>query len=200
MSAAERAYRLLLRAYPAAFRAEFGQDMAMAFRDQRRAYGAGVVRFWTDTLWDVARSAPTLRLEALRVRLTRDTQTGDDKMKPMAILAILVGALEAINAMAEGFAGGLVNRGVASLTALTFAIAAGVLLVIAGFQLLRRSPGAASLARGSAAACLAVFVIISFATPMLSIFSTILGIGFPIALLLFLYLTRGRGQSVARTA
>jgi hypothetical protein len=200
MSVAERAYRLLLRAYPAEFRAEFGREMALVFRDQHRENGAGAVRFWAATLWDVALSAPTLRLAALRVKWNRDTQIGEGKMKPMAILAILIGAMEAINALAEGLAGGLVNRDAASLAALTFAIVAGVLLVVAGIQLLRRSSGAASLARAAAVACLAVFVIITLATPMLSIFSTILGIGFPIALLIFLYWARGRGQSVARTA
>jgi len=200
MSAAERAYRLLLRAYPAAFRAEFGREMALVFRDQHRDRGAKTVAFWSATLWDLARSAPTLRLEALRASWHTNTQTGEGKMKPMAILAILIGAMEAVNALAEGWAGGLVSREVSSLAALTFAVAAGVLLVVAGVQLLRRSPGAAALARGAAVACLAVFVIITLATPMLSIFSTMLGIGFPIALLLFLFWTRGRGQSVPTTA
>lgn len=200
MSVAEHAYRQLLRAYPAGFREEFGREMALVFRDQHRECGASAVRFWAAILLDVARSAPPLRLEALRERWDTDTQTKEGKMKPMAILAILIGAIEAVNALAEGWAGGLVNRDGSSLAALTFAVAAGVLLVVAGVQLLRRSHAAMALARGAAVACLAVFVIITLAKPMLSVFSTLLGIGFPIALLLFLFWTRGRGSSVPRTA
>jgi hypothetical protein len=200
MIAAERAYRMLLRAYPAGFRAEFGREMALVFREQHRECDARAVSFWAATLWDVARSAPQLRLEELRVRLNRDTQTEEGKMKPMAILAILIGAFEAVNALAEGWAGGLVNRDASSLAALSIAVAAGVLLVVTGVRLLRRSSGAAALARGAAVTCMAVFVLITLTQPMLSIFSTIFGIGFPIALLLFLHWTRGREPSVPTTA
>jgi hypothetical protein len=198
MIAAERVYRLLLRAYPAEFRNGFGKEMVLLFREQHRECDDGVVRFWTATIWDIARSAPTLRMQVLRERWNSDTQTAEGTMKPMAILAMLIGAMEAMNALAEGWAGGLANRDGSSPAALAFAVAAGALLVVAGVQLLRRSARAASQARGAAVACLAVFVIITLAAPMLSIFSTILGIGFPIALLLFLY--RGKGQSVASTA
>lgn len=199
MSAAERAYGLLLRAYPAEFRLAYGREMMLVFRDQRRELAATPVSFWAATLWDVARSAPALWLEVSRARWDRDIQTKGVKVKPMAILAIVIGAIEAVNALAETWAGGLVNRDAYWLVALTIAVAAGVLLVASGVRLLRQSPGATALARGAAVTCLAVFVVITFSKPMLSIFSTILGIAFPIALLLFLR-TRGRGRSVPRPA
>jgi hypothetical protein len=200
MSAAERAYTLLLRAYPAEFRAAFGREMALVFRDQRREVGASGVRFWAAVVWDVARSAPALRVEALRARWDRGIQTEEGTMKPMAILAVLIGALEAVNALAEGWGGGVMNRDGYSLVAGTMGAVAGALLVAAGIALLRRTPGAAAWARGAAITCLAVFVFIGLVTPRMSIVATLLGIGFPIALLLFLRWTRGRGPSVPMTA
>ena len=77
---------------------------------------------------------------------------------------------------------------------------AGALLVTSGIALLRHAPGAAAWARGAAITCLAVFVFIGLVTPRLSIVATMLGIGFPIALLLFLRWTRGRGPSVPTMA
>lgn len=64
-------YRLLLGAYPPAFRAAYGREMAQLFRDQRRAAAVGdhpVLGFWAAVVWDVVRSAPALRLDALRAR------------------------------------------------------------------------------------------------------------------------------------
>jgi hypothetical protein len=58
----DRAYRLLLAAYPPKFRQQFGQEMAQVFRTCCRASydssGArGVLRLWLPTLWDWAWSA-----------------------------------------------------------------------------------------------------------------------------------------------
>ena len=61
MSAAERAYRLLLRAYPAAFRAAYGREMTQLFNDRRRDASSARGQFWAAMLADVARSAPTMR-------------------------------------------------------------------------------------------------------------------------------------------
>jgi hypothetical protein len=72
---------------------------------------------------------------------------------------------------------------------------AGVLLLTSGVALLRRTPGAPEWARGAAIACLAVFALIGLVPGRLSIFSMMLGIGFAIALLLFLRLHGGRGAS-----
>ena len=193
MSAAERTYQLLLRAYPAGFRAAYAREMTLLFRDQRREPDARGVRFWAELLWDVARSAPALRVEALRARWDRDIQPEEGTMKPMAILAVLIGAFEALNSLVEAWAGGVVNGDGYSLMWGILGAVAGALLLASGIALLRRATGAAAWARGAAVTCLAVFVFIDLVHPRMSILATVLGIGFPIALLLFL--RWGRGQS-----
>jgi hypothetical protein len=195
VTAAERAYRLLLRAYPADFRVAFGREMELGFRDRRREAGRSNLSFWLAMLWDITRSAPSLRLEEARARWSADIQIEEGKVKPMAILAILVGAAEAVNAMAEGWFGGIVNHAGYSLAGGAMGTVAGVLLVAAAIALLRRSPGAVAFAQAAAIACLAVFVSVRLLRPMFSILSTMLGIGFPIVLLLFLRWSRGRGPS-----
>ena len=55
-------YHLLLRAYPRAFREEYGEDMAQLFRHQLRDESAW--RVWPRTLLDAVLTAPSLRLEA----------------------------------------------------------------------------------------------------------------------------------------
>ena len=65
---AERAYALLLRAYPPQFRAAYEREMALCFRDLVRDAGAPGMGFWMMIVADVARSAPALRFDALRAR------------------------------------------------------------------------------------------------------------------------------------
>ena len=199
MSAAERVYRLLLRAYPAGFRAEYGREMVLVFRDRRREAAARGIRFWWDMIWDVARSAPALRLDAFRIRWEGDIQTGEEKMRTMAILAVLIGVTEAANALAEGWAGGIANGGF-WLAGIILTVVAGTLLVVAGVAMLRRAPGAVPWARAAAITCLTVVVLIRLLQPWMSIFATLLGIVFPIALLLFLWWTRRRRPSAPSTA
>lgn len=195
MTAAQRAYRLLLRAYPAGFRNAYGREMALVFRDQYQEEGVSRVRFWAGIIWDVVRSAPALRSEVLRAWWERDTQTEEGVMMTMAILAILTGAIEAVNALQEVWGGGMVKHYGWSLVGGTMGLVAGALLLTSGIALLRRSPDARALARGAAITCLAVFVLIGLVKPIASYFATMLGIGFPIALLLFLRWTGRRGQS-----
>ena len=102
---AERVYRLLLRAYPAAFRAVYEREMTLVFRDQCREPGAGTLRFWMAVVWDVAQSAPALRVEAWRARGGEDTQTPGAIMKIGAMLAVLVGVFVALGAAVDGVAG-----------------------------------------------------------------------------------------------
>jgi hypothetical protein len=59
--------------------------------------------------------------------------------------------------------------------------------------LLRGSPGAVPMARGAAITCMAVFFLISYVLPMMGYFAQILGMGFPVILLLYLW--RGRGEA-----
>jgi hypothetical protein len=179
MSAAERFYRVLLRAYPAEFRAEFSAEMTRAFRDLRRERNGTGVRFWLAIFSDVLKSAPELRVQSL----------GESSG---AHFAILIGALEVVNSLAEAWAGGIVRGGGASLAGGTIAALAGALIVASAIALLRGTPRAAAYAQGAAITCLAVFLGIALMRPMFSGLATLLGIGFPIAMLVFLFSTRGR--------
>jgi hypothetical protein len=202
MRTAERAYGILLRAYPAAFRAAYAREMSLAFRDLRRAYGGSGVRVWAEIVWDMARSAPALRLEASHARWNRNTQTGEGTIMKMtmAVLAILIGVVDAVNALVEGRAAGMANLDGFALLSLTMVVLAGILLLASGITLLRGSPGAVGLSQAAALTCLAAFALIFLLYPTLSIFANILGFGFPIALLLFLRLGRGRGSSAPMMA
>lgn len=199
MSAGERAFGLLLRAYPMEFRAAYGEEMRLIFRDQRRA-GMGGARFWTECALDVARSAPALRIESWHSRRYTHIQLTEriPMRKTMAILAILIGAVEATNALVEGRAASAAGLDGSSIVAVTLAVVAGVLLLASGIAQSVRSTKAPMLSLSAAITCLAVFTLVGIVLPRMSIFSTILGIGFPIVLLLFLRL--GGGQPGRATA
>jgi hypothetical protein len=205
------AYRLLLRAYPAAFRASYGPEMTQLFRDQlrdrRRTGGAPArVGFWAAVLWDVARSAPVLRLEAARARWSarqRGPQHGGPHLQPeggtmtakrtMAVVTVLAGAFELANTGAEVWAGRDGRSGDGWQLAMVLAALMGALLLTAGIALLRRGPGPERAARAAALACLALVVTLQFTFPFMSIFSRLLGVGVPLALL---FVTRRRDPSV----
>lgn len=199
MSAAEWVYRLLLRAYPAEFRAAYGREMVLIFRDRRRVTARGI-RFWWEMAWDVARSAPAQRLDAFRIGGEGDIQVREGKMRTMAILTVLIGGAEAANALIEGWAGGIANGSGFWLAGVILTVVAGALLLVAGIAMLRRSPGAVQWAQAAAVACLTVVVLVRLVHGWMSIFGTILGIVFPIALLLYLRRTRGRGSSAPTMA
>jgi hypothetical protein len=68
--AADRAYALLLYAYPKAFRYEYGPHMTQLFRDcyraeEKRKGVFGRLRLWLSILVDVIQSAPKERLDNL---------------------------------------------------------------------------------------------------------------------------------------
>jgi hypothetical protein len=70
MLRAQRFFRLMLLAYPRAFRREFGLDMAQVFRDcyraEKRTGGSlGVWRLWLLTLLDLLKAAPQEHLDNL---------------------------------------------------------------------------------------------------------------------------------------
>jgi hypothetical protein len=113
--------------------------------------------------------------------------------KTMAILSILIGAIETVNGLVEGWAAARVGLDASAIVVVALVVAAGILLVASGLALASRSARAPALSLAAAITCLAVFVLIGVALPRMSIFSMMLGIGFPIALLLFLRF--GRGQS-----
>lgn len=196
MSAAERTYAMLLRAYPAAFRVAYGREMLLVFRDQRRE-GARGPAFWAATLWDIVRSAPPERADALRRHWGRDIHLGGTKMKIMASLAVLIGALEIVNTLLEATARGLAGRSSIGLASIALAVVAAVLLVAAGVALLARTRGAATLARAAAFACLVVFAAIAAIRPIFSILATLVGVAFPALFLVVLYRKSGRDRPAA---
>lgn len=63
MSREVRLYRQLLRVYPASFRVEYADEMARLFAEQlddaaRSGHRLAVLRLWTDSLIDIAMTAP----------------------------------------------------------------------------------------------------------------------------------------------
>jgi uncharacterized membrane protein len=192
MSAAERTFELFLRAYPTEFRAAYGREMMLFFRDQRSAGASGLL-FWAVCAWDVARSAPALRVESWQSRWQRDIQSSEGvaMRMTMAVLSILIGAIEIVNALIEGRAATAVGMDPAAVTAVSFIVVAGILLVAAGIAQLVRSTRAPAVTLVAAATCAAVFALILVLSPRMSIFSTMLGIGYPIVLLIFMQLGRG---------
>ena len=64
MSAADKAYQLLLRVLPSELRRDFGDDMAQLFRDQRRSFAGdpvGMMSLWVAATGDVLREAVSAR-------------------------------------------------------------------------------------------------------------------------------------------
>ena len=191
MSTDDRIYRVLLRAYPEEFRSAFADEMALAFRDRRREMRARPVRFWLTILLDVARSAPSLRLEASTGRAAGHLQFKEGTMKTMAIVATVVGLFVGLSASMEAWIGGVMNHDRFSLAGGSMGFVAGLFLAYAAIATLRRRPGSELMLQRAATACLAAFGAVWLLRPMLSIASTGLGIMFPIVLLFFLRTRRG---------
>jgi len=190
-SRAERAYDLLLRAYPADFRAAYGREMTLVFRDLVRERGAATADLWLEILSDVARTAPTLYAESLRARWNQNVRVEEGRMKPMGILAVLIGLVQTAGAVVE-----LTAPTTFPAYTVLLAVAVGILLVVAGIALVRRSPRAAQLSTVAAVSWLALVAIVRVVHPWMSIFSMLLGVVFPIALLGFLWARRA-GSSIA---
>jgi hypothetical protein len=193
---AERAYALLLRAYPQEFRATHGREMTLCFRDLVRDAGAPGMAFWMMIVADVARSAPALRFDALRARRSSNVRPEGGQMKTMGILAVLIGVTQIANATIELTAGGAALATFPRFTVL-LAIAVALLLVAAGIALVRRSPRAPSLATLVAASWLVLVVITRAVHPWMSVFTLMLAVVFPVALLVFVWMGRGRGRASA---
>ena len=192
MRAEERVYGWLLAAYPAAFRAAYGREMRLLFRDRRRevaAAGGSVAGFWAEMLADVLRSAAPLRLETIRA--TGHTLAKEVGMLVMGILAIIVGVLEGLGAGVEVRAAVQHGDWMSSwMFGSSMGLVAAGLLLSAGVSLLRRSPGAVPLARGAAITCIVVTVMLGWVIPMMGYFALLIGIGYPVVLLS--WLRRGR--------
>ena len=115
-------------------------------------------------------------------------------MKAMAIFALMVGAFEVMNSLVE-VRYGLANPGGSALMIGAVGTLAGASLLVAAIALLRGTSGATTLARAAAYACLAVFGLVAIVSPLFSILATLLGVGFPIALILFFVISGRRGGS-----
>lgn len=186
---AERIYRLLLRAYPADFRAKYGGEMLLLFRDQCREGGASL-RFWSAVMSDVARSAPALRAESWRARGSENTGILEAVMKLAATLTVLLGVFVAVNALAEAFGAGAGTPGGRYLLAIVLGGLAGALLLAAGIALLRRTPSGRQAARLALVASLVIVVVARVVHPWMSIVSQLVSVGLPVALLIALHLPR----------
>ena len=107
-------------------------------------------------------------------------------MKMIGILAIVVGALELANTAGAVVARGPGGRTATGLAVITLVFAVSALLLGSGIALLARGPRAINLARVAALSCLVVFAALAALRPGFSIASLLLGMGFPVAALLFL--------------
>jgi hypothetical protein len=70
---ANRVLAIVLRAYPASFRAAYARELLLTLRDQRRALsntdGWGVAKFWARALADLLRSAAVERMTSGHARV-----------------------------------------------------------------------------------------------------------------------------------
>lgn len=88
-----RAYRALLRFYPASFRAEYGEEMAAIFRRRLRdAAGAARVALWFTVFWEVVMNALAVHWDILMQDL-RYTARTLGRARGFALTAILIVAL-----------------------------------------------------------------------------------------------------------
>ena len=89
-----RLFQLMLRAYPREFRLEYGLDMTQLFRDCyrdiQRASLLSAIAFWRRMIWDVIRTAPLERWEALGRRYKTMKNLKNDLIGLIACVAVLV--------------------------------------------------------------------------------------------------------------
>ena len=184
---AERVYRLLLRAYPPAFRAEYGRQMVLLFRDQCRESDVRSLGFWARVLSDVARSAPALRVAAWRARALENNRTMEVIMKLAAMLTVLLGVLGVLNAGVEWGASASQTIQQAHALSLVLGIFASMLLVAAGVAMLSGTPRGRQAARLALLASLVIVVAARLLHPWMSVLTQLVGMGLPVGLLIALY-------------
>ena len=201
MSAADRAYRILLYAYPRTFRAAYEDEMVLVFHDQRRERGAATARFWVEMVWDVVCSAPALRAEGWRRQWSENSSTLEGSMKIVVMLTVVLGVYGAASSVIEAVAasnGGMLDT--AYLLAVVLGGLAAALLLTAGIAVRRGTPSDRRMATLAAVASLVVVVAARLVHPWMSIFSQLVGIGLPIVLLVALRWPRRRGPSAPAAA
>ena len=176
---AMRIYRVLLRAYPAEFRAEYGREMELAFRDLCRDNDARTFGFWARVGWDILRSAPALRVEA--------TRTVEVPMKVAALFTVLVGLFGIQGEVREWVAASRQPMGGSYVLSIALGIAATLLLLAATIAILLGQRRAARLPLIVSLVC---FLVARVAFPWMGIFVQLVGFGIPVALLIALYWPR----------
>jgi len=173
---AERIYRFLLHAYPPEFRAKYGREMVLVFRDQCRDGDVRAPGFWVRVFWDVVRSAPALRAHA--------TQTVEVFMKIAAVVTVLLGAFGILGSVREWIAGSRQPMSTTYVLAVVLGVFAFVVLVGAGVAILRQRRHGARLA-------LVVSLVLAIAArllfPWMGILAQLAGIALPVGLLIALY-------------
>ena len=187
---AERMYLLLLRAYPPEFRAEYGREMVLLFRDQCRESDVRTLGFWSAVICDVVRSAPVLRIAAWRAGATENNRTMEVLMKRAALLTVLLGVLGVLNAGVEWGAAATQTIQGAHALSLVLGVSASVLLLTAGVAMLSGTQQTRQTARLALFASLVMIVAARLLFPWTSVFSQIIGIGLPVVLLIALYWPR----------
>jgi len=95
-------YALLLKAYPAEFRREYGPHMAQVFRDCSRAADSHkkpvvLMHFWLVTVLDLAKTAPKEHLDNLRKEKSVMNNLRRDVLALFGCIAIVVVALLLLN-------------------------------------------------------------------------------------------------------
>lgn len=103
----------------------------------------------------------------------------------IAILTIIIGALLTAGGAQELIFQGILNSQLYPLVGGTLGTVAGALLLSAGIALLRQSPRAIALIRAAALVAVPVFVIIGFIWPLTGWPVKIVGIAFPLFLLIY---------------
>jgi membrane associated rhomboid family serine protease len=104
-------------------------------------------------------------------------------MTLLAVITILVGALQAAGGVQELVYQGVLNNRLYPLVGGTLGAVAGVFLLATGIALFRRSPDVLRLARATAGVSLPVFLLIGVIQPLAGRSATLLGLAMPLLVL-----------------
>jgi hypothetical protein len=104
-------------------------------------------------------------------------------MTLLAVIAILVGAIQTAAGVQELVFQGVLNNRLYPLIGGTLGAVAGGFVLATGIALFRRSPKSLRLARVSASVSIPVFLLIGILEPLAGWPATILGLGLPLVVL-----------------
>jgi hypothetical protein len=102
LPASQRIYALMLKAYPAEFRREYGPHMAQVFRDcgrdaKSRKRPVVLMHLWLITLLDLVKTAPKEHVDSLRKGKSVMNNLRRDALALFGCIAIIVVALVLLN-------------------------------------------------------------------------------------------------------